>query len=368
MLVIIEESYKITAWCREIIDSLRSEARKKRINLVFSSNLEDVLEPNAEKAVILVGSETDWLKLAVAKVKSCEKHPIVLSNQSDSALGGGVSQVTEDIEGSMKEICEYFAQKGKKRIALYAANPASASDEYRRKAFLSFGGKSEDVFSNEGSLALCFENFIKSFEEKGYNGIICSNDFAAISLFRHMMKIGKALDSIEMISYSNTLISHCFSPSISSVKANYGDFGQMAFMIADCLSKSEAINGIHIFGKWEIVHRETSSPISSATELNEKPPQQSAHPGKFYEDSELLEMVRLENMLSECDSTDIEILKMIIEEKKLSEIEESSFLTETAIKYRIRKMKEICRAESRSQLRDVLAKYVCSDKLSALKL
>lgn len=369
MLVVIEESYKITVWCREIIDGLRQEARKKRVNLTFSSDLDDIFGQNGEKAVILVGSETDWLKLAVAKVKSAGKHPIVLSNQSDSALGGGVSQVTEDIEGSMKEICEYFAQKDKNRIALYAANPASASDEYRRQAFLSFGGKSEDIFSNEGSLALCFEDFLKSYEAKGYDGIICTNDFAAISLYRHMREIDKRLDGVEMISYSNTLISHCFSPSVSSVRANYGDFGQMAFMIADCLSKSEVINGIRIFGKWEIVHRETSTPLSSASLIVEEPSSPSAHSGRFYEDSELLEMVRLENMLSECDSSDIDILKMIIDEKKLSEIEENSFLTETAIKYRIRKMKELCRVESRSQLRELLTKYICgSESLAALKL
>lgn len=369
MLVIIEESYKITAWCREILDGLRQEARKKRANLTFSSDLNDIFEQSGEKAIVLVGAETEWLKLTVAKVKSVGKHPIVLSNQSDSALGGGVSQVTEDIEGSMKEICEYFAQKSKNRIALYAANPASASDEYRRQAFLSFGGKSEDIFTNEGSLSRCFDDFIKSYEAKGYDGIICSNDFAAISLIRHMREKNIYHKSIEIISYSNTLISNCFSPSVSSVKANYSDFGQMAFMISDCLSKSEVINGIRIFGKWEIVHRETSAPISCFSARNEELPSPATHSGKFYEDSELLEMVRLENMLSECDGTDIYILKMIIDEKKLCEIEENSFLTETAIKYRIRKMKEQCYVESRSQLRDLLVKYIySSENLAALKL
>lgn len=364
MLVLIEEGYKITVWCREILDGLRTEARKKRINLTFSSDTEDIQKQSDEKAVILVGSETDWLRRAVERTQKTGKHPIVLSNQSDSVFGGGVSCVTEDIEGSMKEIFDYFAQKGKRHIALYAANPASASDEYKRKVFLSLGGQSEDVFANEGSLTLCFERFLQRHKVKRYDGIICANDFAAISLLRHMQDSQEPSDGIDLISYSNTLISRCHTPSISSVKANYNDFGQMAFMISDCLSKSEAINGIRIFGKWEIVHRETSSPLPFGTCLEIESVSAIAESGKFYEDSELLEMVRLENLLSACDETDLRILSMILENTKLSEIEEYSYLTETAVKYRIRKMKEICKTDSREQLRSLILKYVPqSDRL-----
>ena len=42
MLVIIEESYKITVWCREILDSLKQEARKKRASLTLSTDIDDI--------------------------------------------------------------------------------------------------------------------------------------------------------------------------------------------------------------------------------------------------------------------------------------------------------------------------------------
>ena len=364
MLVIVEESYKITVWCREILDGLKQEARKKRVNLTFSSNTDDINAKNSSKAIMLVGSETNWLKTAVERVKEAGKHPIVLSNQSAGALGSGVSYVTEDLEGSMKEICNHFKRQGKHHLALYAVNPASASDECKKASFLASGGHIDDVFVNEGSLRACFNSFLARLEQNRYDGIICVNDFAAISLLRHMQKAEVDRASIDMISYSNTLISRCSSPAVSSVRANYNDFGQMAFMIMDCIGKSELINGIHIFGKWEIVHRETSSGEKHATLCNEGLTAKENEMGRFYGDPELQDLLQIEDLLSSCDKTDLAILARILDGKKHAEIAEACFLTETAVKYRIRKMKEICHCESRAALRDFLFTYV-SD-LSAL--
>ena len=159
-----------------------------------------------------------------------------------------------------------------------------------------------------------------------------------------------------MISYSNTYISRCTSPAISTVSASFGNFGQHAFMIADCISKGENVSGIRILSNWEIIHRETSSslPLTAPGEDNIPPSVQ----GSFYRDGELIEMMRVETLLSECDKIDLEILEAILEGKKTAEIEERCFLTETAVKYRIKKMKDICFVESRATLRSLLSKYL----------
>ena len=364
MLVIIEEHYKMSVWCREILDGLRAEARKKRISLSPSSNISDIRRDGEDPAVIIVGAETEWLNLAVTKAKEAGKHPIILSNQSESELQNGVSRVTEDIFGSMGEILRLFAAKGYQQIALYACNPDSASDSFKKEAFLKSGGLPEDIFTNEGSLSFCFDRFYERYKEKGYGGIVCANDFAAISLIRHLKDKGDRVDDIDIISYSDSLIAKCTSPAVSTVKANFKSFGQLAFLIVDCIAKSENLSGIRFLCNWEILHRETSAP-APVTAL---PPAKADLPrqGRFYGDEDLMEMMRIETLLSECDETDLTILKMILSQKKLSEIEECSYLTETAVKYRIRKMKETCKTDSRDRLRALLLKYVPNiERLSA---
>ena len=358
MLVVIEESYKITVWCREIIDGLRREARKKRISLTLSTNIDDIHQNTDDFCVIIVGAETDWLNSAATQAKKCGKHPIILSNQSESDRENGVSRVTEDISGSMNEIMSLFASKGHQSVALYAHNPDSASDSFKKEAFLHSGGFAEDVFTNEGSLKACFDKFYEKHKEKGYGGIVCTNDFAAVSLIRHLENAGADIGKIDIISYSDTLISKCASPAVSTVKASFKSFGQLAFMIVDCIAKGNGIRGIHIFCDWEIIHRETSSPPSR--KQPHKAPSSSESSSSFYCDTELIEMLKTETLLSECDETDLLILEAILDGKKTAEIESSCYLTETAVKYRIKKMKDICGVSSREELRLFLSRYVAS--------
>ena len=358
VLVIIEENYKISVWCREIVDGLQKEARKKRISLTLSSAPDDI-DRCSNSSVMIVGAETEWLNNVAKRAKACGKHPIILSNQSESEHEGGVSRVTEDIFGSMSEIMSLFSAQGYENVALYAHNPDSASDSFKKEAFLRSGGRSEDVFDNLGSLETCFESFYEKLRIQGYRGIVCTNDFAAISLINHLKSKGEDIREIDIISYSNTLIARCTTPAVSTVRANYSHFGQLAFMIADCIAKGEGISGIRIFCDWEIIHRDTSSAIAFAPSHECSKTREGS--GSFYCDHELMEMMRVETLLSECDHSDKEIINAILQGKKTAEIESACFLTETSVKYRIKKMKDICRAESRAHLKEILSKYLSPD-------
>ena len=355
MLVLTEESYKISVWCREILDGIRQESRKRRLSVTVSCNAEDIVNESGS-TVIIVGAETEWLAYAVKMAKACGKHPIILSNQMEKRRENGVSRVSEDIFGSMSEITALLSGRSSDGIALYAVNPCSASDSFKRDAFLELGGQNADVFINEGSLKECFEDFYTKYKTKKYGGIVCANDFAAISLIRHMKEKGQDISGTDIISYSDTLISRCTSPTVSTVRANFKSFGALAFMIHDCVSKGEAINGMHIYCTWDIIHRETSS--GGAYAANTDAGKEEKVRKSFYGDPELMEMMRIEELLTGCDEVDLKILEAILNGKKTQSIAEECYLTESAVKYRIGKMKDICKVESRASLRDFLLKYL----------
>ena len=354
MLVVVEENYKISVWCREIVDGLQKEARKKRIALTLSSV--DEMDKDSGGTVILVGAETKWLNNAIIRAKSFGNHPIILSNQSGSDLEYGVSRVTEDIFGSMREIMNLYIANERENIALYACNPDSASDSFKKDAFLRLGGRDENVFTNEGSLEECFDRFYRQHKANRYSGIVCANDFAAISLIRHLKERGDNISDIDIISYSDTFIAKCTSPAVSTVKANFKSFGQLAFMIVDCILKSENISGIRVLCSWEIIHRDTSSALNSVQPSKAAPIAVSDK--SFYSDDELIEMMRIETLLSECDDTDLNIIDAILKGKRTLAIGTVCHLAETAVKYRIKKMKGICHAENRSHLKEILSKYI----------
>lgn len=356
MLVIVEASFSTTVWCRHIMNGLRCEARKKRINLNIAQNTDGIcFDPEGQ--VIVIGADEEWMRHTVALIRRSGRHPIILGNATQGFYTEGVSSVSADAKGSMSAICSYLARADRLSPALFAINPNSLSDKCRQEAFVACGGNKKDIFKNEGSLEECFARFYEKHRQNPYRSVICANDFAAISLIRHLKERKEDIDSIFIISYSNTLISDCFSPSVSTVMMNFESFGQLAFMIIDCLNKSGSISGIHMQSTWQILHRETTDTLP-LSDITPPEPINVSSDDSFYSDPELSDMMRIETLLTESDATDLQILSAILDGKKTAEIEEICFLTETAVKYRIKKMKDICLVESRSALKDLLDKYL----------
>jgi DNA-binding LacI/PurR family transcriptional regulator len=350
MLVIIEEHYKMSVWCREILDGLRAEARKKRISLWPSSNISDIRRDGEDPAVIIVGSETEWLNLAVTKAKEAGKHPIILSNQSESELQNGVSRVTEDIFGSMGEILRLFAAKGYQQIALYACNPDSASDSFKKEAFLKSGGLPEDIFTNEGSLSFCFDRFYEHYKEKGYGGIVCANDFAAVSLLVHLRSEGVDSKGLRIAVHSNARLLRYF-PEIISAMVDYTAVATAAFEIAACIENNPAFIGMRItvdcLPDTEFEERGIFDSLYATAAKQEG--------DALYTDGELCELMRIERLMSECDETDVKILRLL--SSSADEIAENTFLSDNGVKYRIKKMKRICCVDSKREIPLLLAKY-----------
>ena len=71
-----------------------------------------------------------------------------------------------------------------------------------------------------------------------------------------------------------------------------------------------------------------------------------------------MEMMRIESLLSLSDDTDLDIIRLILDGKKTAEIESSCYLTETAVKYRIKKMKDVCHKKTRAELQVFLESYL----------
>ncbi|MBQ8407555.1 MAG: hypothetical protein IJY39_01685 [Clostridia bacterium] len=358
MYVLIEAPFSTTVWCRRILSGLKAEARKKRVNLNISFELPASVTSGEDRQLVIIGANEKWMRRTVGSARAMGIHPIVLGQIPQSTLGDGVSTVSADTQSSMYAILSHLRDRGRGRTALFAVNPNSLSDICRKDAFLSSGGKEEDTFSNEGSLDTCFDAFYRKHLAHRYQSVVCTNDFAAISLIRHLKRANEDVNSLHIVSYSSTLISGCFSPTITTVMMNFESFGQLAFMIADCLSKSEVISGIHMRTDWKMIHRETSDTLSSPDLSHFLISERSGESDGFYTDPELREMMQVENLLSECDTTDLSILRMLLDGKKQAEIEEACFLTETAVKYRIRKMKDICGCTSRAELCRFLSEYI----------
>lgn len=352
--IISEPEYETSTWYKQIIDGLHTEKRKKRYSLKFIQDFSELKSCKITDTDIsfVIGTNNDWILNTVSNCKVLfSNRIIVLGNHNPPPGGNTYSVVSGDIENDIRLLYSYLLSYGKKKIALYGINPDSTSDYLRKKSFLAVGGSESSLFFNDKSLKDCYEDFCNS--KATYDGVICVNDFAAISLLKNLKKTPAPF----IVSCGGTMLSMFFSPSITRVETNYKEFAPSAFRLAKMI-EDNSINSINIKLKGKFIAGDTTDflPLKNESETTILNKQKKLD--KFYADSEIDEMLKVERLFNNCDIDDLLLLERVLSGKKYADIAKELFMSENGIKYRLKNMFKICEKNSKKEFITMLKKYI----------
>ncbi len=354
--ILVEPAYSNSVWCVSLLEGLTGEFKQKRIPFCRIDALEEV--PPGERYLYLIGSDAEWVRAALTACNRIGVYPILLCNQSYHTFDADYSAVCSDVMNSTRRLVELLRRRGCGRIALYGVNPKSVSDESRKASYLAAldGVAGEgDVFYNSGSLENCFEQFYPRAEQ--YDAVICANDFAAISLVRRLGQRDPAqLERLAVAGCADTRLTQLYGEKILSVRVNFAEYGRAAVMLMESLRKNPYLSHVVMMIRWDVGAERTGAAAAPAPQpaLPALPSEQDV----FYDDRELTEMMLLEKLLSEAEELDRRIIELLLEGAAYERISEECFLTESAIKYRVKKMVRICRVKGRAELTALLRRYL----------
>lgn len=344
--ILCENIYESSTWCKNIYKGLTSELKKRRISYEKAETTDAVF---AEDTVYIIGSGYGWLNASIYSCNQKKITPVLLCNQASKLVQGRYHCVTADIPAYIKHIILLLKANGMTDVALYGVNESSVSDGARTKSFLDMIPSPDSIYLNNGSLQNCFSQFISDAEK--YDAVICVNNYAAISLAKNLSKTYPAiLQKLKIISCTQSKLETTYSKYISFVSMNFEQYGKAALSVSEMVSKNPYISGITVAMQWDYgegnildgEYRENTETIKT---------------DPFYDDKEVQRLLGAENLLSECDDTDIEILKLLANGETYSEIADKCFLSKEAVKYRIKKYISICAAESKAELLEIMADF-----------
>lgn len=351
-----EEEFKSYPWCRRILRGLGDEARKKRVPLQEIGDTAHIPRQDQEAAVLLIGASEAWIGREALRANAHGAHPIALTNRQPAGRDGALSAVMMDIPDSMRLAVEYLRGLGCERLALYGVNPNSTSDPWRAQVFERLTGGRGGVFVNEGSLQQTFERCRSRLES--CDGVICASDYAALSLVRRLGQVGGGRPgSPYVLGYGNLFLSRLSSPSITSISDDYEHFGRAALSIYHLVAREKTVCAVNILLHSRLHIRETTGnrPCAGGRRGQEAAPQRPRN--LFYEDGEISRMAKLETLLGQCDETDFAVLQCLMRGDTYAATAEKCFVSETAAKYRVKKMKGMCGVDSREELAAFLREF-----------
>lgn len=348
--ILTEPAYSESMWCKALYLSLTERLRQKRIPFC---EMYDTVPENGE-AVFIIAANYNWIKATLTELNLSGIKPILICNQAETILGCNYSCVCSDITGSMKYLLDNLKADGKTRVALYGVNTSSISDIGRVDGL--FAQKdgvidSMRVFVNDGLLQSCYREF--SAEADNFDAVICFNDFAAVSLIRRLEADGEGgkLSRLKILSCCQTKISSCYRDKIISINMNLEQYGKAAVFIYGKLKLHPYISQMTLNVSWNA--EQSKSLPSSSVSLKS-----AGNTDRIYSDKELNEMITAERILEIDSATDKTVIACLCGGKSVTEIAAACFLTDSGVKYRIKRILEKCRISDKSELVSTVKRYL----------
>ena len=348
--ILTEPAYSESMWCRALYGSLTERLRQKRISFC---EMYDTVPVNSE-AVFIIAADYNWIKATLTELNLSGIKPILICNQAETILGCNYSCVCSDITGSMKYLLDNLKSDGKTRVALYGVNTSSIADIGRVDGIFAQSGGVIDsmrIFTNSGSLESCYREF--AAESDNFDAVICFNDFAAVSLIRRLETDGEGekLNRLKILSCCQTKISSCYRDKIISINMNLEQYGKAAVFIYEKLKLHPYISQMTLNVSWNSEQSKSLTSLSVSLKS-------VGNTDRIYSDKELNEMITAERILEIDSATDKTVIAYLCGGKSVTDIAAACFLTDSGVKYRIKRILEKCRISDKSELISIVKRYL----------
>lgn len=369
--IICESGYENFAWTKQQYDNLISEFRRRRIKYTVIEDLQEACEyENSGETIIIValGSLKSWFKDIVERCNMMGLRVITVGNYYPRTAEGNFSCVLSDMRKSAVDIYKYFKAYNKDKVILYGVNPSSDFDsELEREMQKLFGIDGVSIIrKNTNNKEKLISSFFKGYET--YNAVVCTNDYDAIELLQEIKKRNPDyLKKSFIISFSNTLLSLLYSPSITTFYESANSSAKYTVKLYYMLLQNNDLNNINFYVKEKLKIRETThySPFVSEKAFNVESVMEGSHnhfelEGNDYEEQSetVKELRRIEDTLFGFDKIDFNILFLLFEKKSTLEISNILYVSRGSVRYRLGRMVEKFGVVHREDMLNLISKYL----------
>ena len=343
--IICEETYLETIWCKALLGGLLKELKKHRISFEMFHELNGMM---ADQMVYVLGQSDEWLSQIVKKCNESGCVPVLLMPGTVNKVQGQYHAVYPDLQNTLEHLKVMLEGAGRSTVALYGANMSVDLDRNRAEVFSELVSRVEDIYPNVGSLEKCFRDFLPKADR--YDVILCANGYAAVSLVKKLEKEKPdLLEHVVVIAFEEVLKHSKYNQLISLVELNLEEYGKTALQLSELLGERNEIAAMTVRMKCN---------LCKIPEKQKEILELQSEKEMAFEDPEIVQMAKVEQLLREADDLDHHIIAMLLENAKYSDIADSCYMTEGNVKYRVKKYMSVSDCHTKKELIELLQEYL----------
>lgn len=355
--IITEHAFSSSYWCSQYLRGIKHEAKRKNIQINITEDIRDIKNHSKESNVaILIGTSLPWLYDTVSSLREFGVRAVILSAQKRQNLGCGVSYVTMDYEDALEKLMYYFNKIGRRKAALFAINPDSATDQNKRMAFLrSESNSEEDIYYFNATLEDACRSLYDNIEK--YDAVICANNISGIVLSKFLREQNISIPADIHIAEFGDFSEHIQSEGRTLIRIKAVEAGKLAIRCVRLLFGHPELSSVSLNVKCDIVTENGIIDFSNE-ELKSSDFISKPEPQKELRDEHISNALMHEKILCMCDRVDIEILKSIIAHESYSKIAVKSHISENTIGYRIKRLMQFAPTATKEEMINALKPYL----------
>lgn len=355
--VIVEPAFRPSSWCKQTLNGMYAEAKRKKYTLHLIDYQTDLKEVFAKDAIpriaIVVGTSITSVPDILNQLEALGIQALLV-NYDNFSLSASHSVVRMDYVNAMQSLLSYFTYHGKSRIALLGINANSSADKLKERYFLAVQHDPQPlkhVFRNNGSIHKCICSFLPHARE--YDALLCANDLVAVAALSQLRDAGiRVPDDLMIAGFGESILAQKVSPAITTVTLNHQELGRQAVMLFAYLYRQNVHISATIKVESQICVRGSTANLAPSPDAPLPPLREPVASINFYKDPEICNLLAIEDFCLTLDPLDQKILYQLAEGETLETIAERCHISLSTIGYRLRGMQSRCGVSSRQELID----------------
>lgn len=360
--IVYQPDADTTHWCALYLKGARAEVKRKGDTLALLSLEEALVRFSEDKptCAAILSTSRAWAATAANALSAIGVEPVIIGGASRDNYRHA-SYVYMDYREATYQLVEYLHRYNRARIALFAVSTDSATDMIKRDAFLACDQcREQDVFyytGADGLMAATCENFLAVCQS--YDAVICTNDAGAVILMHQLTVAGIRIpEDLFLCTFGDMSISTCGSKSLTMARLNCPEIGKQTVAMCRLLTASEDISGISTKIRCELVIGDTTASLPILENALGTVHMPNGGPSDFHKDPSVSRIFQAEKILSACDALDIDLLKLIIRGYRYFDIAEILHVSESTVKYRLKRIISISGFETRDEIIEVMRMFL----------
>lgn len=339
-------------WINDVLKGLKSEADKKNLEIQNFLLPETVI--NTEQPIVLViGYTRQWFLETCRYIKSVGGTAVAVNLSQDANIDLADATVGFDYYGATEKLISYLYALKKRKIAFLGCK-GRLSLESKQNAFLRAAkqkGISYEVmnFSGISEQSSSFSKICENFD-----AVICSRNAEANHLINYLKRYKPHIaDNLYVVSYGGDELSRRTGTSLTCAELNFKKLGEAAVKLHRFLYKNDTIGTVHISVPCRIIIGDSTA----NREVTPKNVKESARASTYRTDNDYLMYLRAEELTRLWDQLDRQIVAELCRGKAMSHIAEEMFISQSSVKYRVKKMLDSANISDRKELVKIVQKF-----------